>query len=47
MNLGELYAAKYQGKVDLSPFRVPGTTKLVQRVKVQFHGDLPADSVKI
>lgn len=42
LNLGELYAAKYKGKVDVSGLATPGATKIVKRVPILFAGEIPA-----
>lgn len=47
LNLGELYAAKYRGKINLNELNQPGVQKLHQRVHLAFAGDLPAECVKI
>lgn len=47
LNLGELYAAKYRGRVDVSGLAAPGATKLLKRVPLQFSGDVPAECIKI
>lgn len=47
LNLGELYAAKYKGKVDLSGLAVPGAKKTVKRVPIHFGGEIPPECIKI
>lgn len=42
LNLGELYPAKYKGKVDVSGLANPGATKIIRRVPIQFVGEIPA-----
>ncbi len=45
--MGELYSAQYKGKMNLSELSVPGSTKTLQRIPLQFSGELPADCVSI
>lgn len=47
LNVGELYAAEYKGKIDMKKLQVPGCTNFVQRIKVEFSGEVPEGNVKI
>lgn len=41
LNLGELYAAKYKGKLDLTKLNQPGVSKIVQRVPIAYSMEIP------
>ena len=47
LNVGELYAANYQGVINMKKLQTPGLTSFSERIKLEFDGEVPEGSVKI